>query len=106
MVADKLLITPASALSEVDRQDIRACKPGLIELLTVSRGIAVTAPTTNITTCIGCQHLLRHGTCGEPVSAGLMPSFGIVWPPEGYRSVCIAFVDKPVRQEPPWCSTP
>lgn len=45
----------------------------------------------NAKTCADCLHLLRHGTCGEPVVAGLMPSFGIVWPPDGHATGCAAF---------------
>lgn len=45
----------------------------------------------NVKTCADCLHLLRHGTCGEPVVAGLMPSFGIVWPPDGHAAGCAAF---------------
>ena len=46
-------------------------------------------------TCGDCQHQLLHGTCGEPVDAGLVSSFGIVWPPEGHAAGCAAFVGKP-----------
>lgn len=45
-------------------------------------------------TCGDCQHLLRHGTCGEPVGAGLVSSFGIVWPPDGHAAGCAAFSSK------------
>ena len=42
-------------------------------------------------TCANCPNLLRHGTCGEPVRAGLVPSFEIVWPPDGHGAGCAAF---------------
>lgn len=48
-----------------------------------------------INTCAGCLHLLRRGTCGEPVAAGLLTveeGFGIVWPPEGHGAACPAFI--------------
>ena len=48
-------------------------------------------------TCAGCVHLLRHGTCAEPVDAGLLTAkegFGIVWPPEGHGAACPAFIGK------------
>lgn len=48
-------------------------------------------PTAIDRDCNNCLHLLRHGTCGDPVGAGLMPNFGIVWPPDGHASGCAAF---------------
>ena len=45
-------------------------------------------------TCADCLHLLRYGTCGEPVAAGLMPRFSIVWPPEGHAAARSAFSSK------------
>ena len=48
----------------------------------------------NVNTCADCLHLLRRGTCGEPVNAGLLTAqqgFGIVWPPEGHGADCEAF---------------
>ena len=52
---------------------------------------AETLPTAIDRDCINCLHLLRHGTCGDPVGAGLVPNFGIVWPPDGHASGCAAF---------------
>lgn len=46
-------------------------------------------------TCADCLHLLRHGTCGEPVAAGLAESFGIRWAPAGHATSCAAFMPKP-----------
>ena len=70
-----------------------------------------------VNTCHGCIHLLRRGTCGEPVAAGLLTEeegFSIVWPPEGHGAACPAFtckmptaaVDRPHRltnDEAGWC---
>ena len=48
-------------------------------------------------TCTDCMHLLRRGTCGEPVAAGLLAGgFSIVWPPDGHATGCGAFIPKPV----------
>ena len=47
--------------------------------------------------CADCAHLLKGGTCAEPVSAGLVQSFGIVWPPEGHGTTCAAFSRQPPR---------
>ena len=52
---------------------------------------------TGINACADCLHLLRRGTCGEPVAAGLLTAeegFGIVWPPEGHGAACPAFIGK------------
>ena len=47
--------------------------------------------TKHSQSCACCLHLLRHGTCGEPVAAGLAPHFGIRWAPEGYGETCPAY---------------
>ena len=47
--------------------------------------------------CPDCQQLLRHGTCAEPVAAGLLTEaegFGIVWPPAGYAETCASYSSK------------
>ena len=51
----------------------------------------------SINTCTDCLHLLRRGTCGVPVAAGLLTAedgFSIAWPPEGYGAACPAFIGK------------
>ena len=51
----------------------------------------------SVNTCGDCLHLLRRGTCAEPVAAGLLTAkegFGIVWPPEGHGAACPAFIGK------------
>jgi|CXWL01.1.fsa_nt_gi hypothetical protein len=89
---DKLLVTPASTLTEADCAAIRASKPELIELLTRppahQHGLA-------IRTCTDCQHFGRRRTCLAPVAAGLVASFEIEWPPEGYGAGCAAFKETP-----------
>lgn len=45
--------------------------------------------------CPDCQHLLRHGTCAEPVAAGLLTEeqgFGIAWPEPAHAATCPAWV--------------
>lgn len=49
-------------------------------------------------TCTDCLHLLRRGTCGEPVAAGLAPNFSIRWPPAGHATNCGAFMPKPAPE--------
>jgi len=61
------------------------------------KGAAGKATHQSISTCADCLHLLRRGTCGEPVAAGLLTvaeGFGIVWPPEGHGAACPAFIGK------------
>ena len=51
----------------------------------------------SINTCTDCLHLLRRGTCGVPVAAGLLTAedgFSIVWPPEGHGAACPAYTGK------------
>lgn len=60
-------------------------------------GLADKPSGANVNTCGDCLHLLRRGTCGEPVAAGLLTAeegFGIVWPPEGHGAGCPAFTGK------------
>ena len=45
-------------------------------------------------TCSGCSNRLRHGTCSEPVAAGLAPKFEIRWPPAGHAQTCPAYSAK------------
>ncbi len=45
-------------------------------------------------TCAACANRLRHGTCGDPVAAGLLSEadgFGIVWPPDNFGADCLAW---------------
>ena len=50
-------------------------------------------------TCADCLHLLRRGTCGEPLAAGLLADgFGIVWPPAGHATSCGALMPKPAPE--------
>jgi hypothetical protein len=49
---------------------------------------------TQSQSCGGCRHLLRRGTCGQPVAAGLADAFSIRWPAEGHGSTCAAFTRK------------
>jgi hypothetical protein len=53
----------------------------------VTRNADRVAPATS---CKGCAHQLRHGTCGSPVEAGLADTFVIVWAPENHAGTCTA----------------
>lgn len=81
-------VSPASPLVPVEKAQALVVSARREELAPQPTGASVN-------TCRNCMHLLRHGTCGEPVDAGLVLSFGIVWPPEGHAAGCAAFVGKP-----------
>ena len=84
-------VSPASPLVPVEMAQVAAAAP-------CEREDLAGEPTgASINTCIDCLHLLRRGTCGEPVAAGLLTAeegFGIVWPPEGHGTACPAFIGK------------
>lgn len=84
-------VSPASPLVPAETAQVAAAE--LFE-----RGDAAGKSTgAGINTCGGCMHLLRRGTCGEPVAAGLLTAeegFGIVWPTEGRAAACPAFIGK------------
>jgi hypothetical protein len=84
-------VSPASPLVPVETAQGAAAAPFEPE------DAAGKATHAGINTCAGCLHLLRRGTCGEPVAAGLLTAeegFGIVWPPEGHGAACPAFIGK------------
>lgn len=85
---EKLVVSPWSKLTDDMLDALRKAKPDLMALLA--------GPATVSRTCTDCQHLLQHGTCGEPVAAGLLADeFGIVWPLAGHATSCGAFMPKP-----------
>lgn len=63
---DRLVIRPASLLSDDQRAELREAKAELLAILAARD-------------CIDCEHQTRRRTCREPVRAGLVPSFGIVF---------------------------
>ena len=82
----RLVIRPASKLTDDLRATLRAAKPELLALLTE-------APAR---TCAACAHHLPRGTCARPIEAGLIPAaegFGIAWPEPGHAATCPAFSD-------------
>ncbi len=84
-------VSPASPLVPTETAQVAAASPFECEGRTGD-------PTgAGVNTCGTCTHLLRRGTCGEPVAATLLTAeegFGIVWPPEGYGAACPAFTCK------------
>ena len=84
-------VSPASPLVPVEGAQGTAAAPFERE------DAAGNSTRAGINACAGCLHLLRRGTCGEPVAAGLLTAeegFGIVWPPEGHGAACPAFIGK------------
>lgn len=102
---DRLIVKPASKLTETDRVAIRAHKVELLGLVQADQealeeravvldldvGLNREYAETEARTCAACEHLTRVRTCGEPVRAGLVAYFGIVWPESGYANDCPAF---------------
>ena len=115
--ADGLHVAPRKALTEDLRVAIRAQRDALV-LALLSAHADLAGPqseqrrgssqdsqdsqghpgTKTIASCTGCLHLLPHGTCGEPVAAGLAQNFAIAWPPAGYGASCAAFTPKPAPE--------
>ena len=84
-------VSPRSPLVPVEAAQGAAVAPFELE------DAAGKSTGAGINTCVGCLHLLRRGTCGGPVAAGLLTEeegFGIVWPPEGHGAGCPAFIGK------------
>ena len=79
---DRLVIWPASKLTDPMRNALREAKPELLALLSVP------SPER---TCMACTHRLRRGTCAEPEAAGLALKFEVVWPPADHSQRCPAF---------------
>jgi len=90
---DRLIVTPASALTDDRRLQIRLHKPELLALLSEWRDEAQ-REVYPARTCADCQHHGRHRSCLEPVAAGLLTEaagHGIVWPEPGRAATCSAF---------------
>lgn len=83
-----LHVAPREALTDDQRVAIRAARDSLVLKLLAESSFRF---------CAGCCHLLRRGTCGEPVAAGLLTAdegFGIVWPAKEHGAACPAFSGK------------
>jgi hypothetical protein len=100
-MGDKLTVTPASRLTDELRNQLRANKAELVAALTATseaRRVSTEGEPVNARRrCANCRHVLYHGTCGEPVAAGLAERFEICWPPRGHAGKCRAFSAKPGR---------
>ena len=49
--------------------------------------------------CTSCWHRSSHGTCREPVAAGLADLFMIVWPEPGHGATCPAWRRDPYEAQ-------
>ena len=63
-------------------------------LAAVAEDFAAPALHIDARTCAGCSNRQPHGTCGEPVAAGLAPKFEIRWPPAGHAQTCPGYIAK------------
>jgi len=96
---DSLVISPWAAVPIELLAELRDYKPALVALLSGGATAAnqMLAPQPSLlaaSCCTDCQHLLRRGTCAEPVAAGLLSAeqgSGIAWPAKGYGATCAAF---------------
>ena len=88
---DKLVVSPWSKLTDDLLVALRAAKPELLALASATPGRSVDLVRASARTCSSCAHLLRRGTCAEPVIAGLAEWFGIRWPPAGHAARCHAY---------------
>jgi hypothetical protein len=107
---DKTDESRVSSVSSVGAQAVLANRKGTFSSLVSDKPTQVVAPNlierddlagtpagAVVNSCGNCLHLLRHGTCGRPVTAGLLSEedgFGIVWPAEGQGASCPAFTSK------------
>ena len=98
--AGRLVICPASRLTDPMRAALREAKPELLVLLADAAADPVQPAATRTQTCARCQHLTRIRTCTEPAAAGLEPPtglhpgadwFGIRWPAMASGTTCPAF---------------
>lgn len=115
LVDGKLLVTPASMLTDELRAALRASKPEVLALLAAEReadaeayaeraammefdgGLSRAEAEVAARQCVDCEFFGRRRTCMEPVAAGLLTEtqgFGIVWPPEGHGAACPAFTGR------------
>jgi hypothetical protein len=111
----KLLLTPASMLSDELRTALRASKTEVLALLAAEReadaeafeeraaimefdgGLPRADAEAAARQCVDCEFLGRRRTCLEPVAAGLLTEtqgYGIACPPPGHARACVAFQAK------------
>jgi hypothetical protein len=84
-------VSPVSPLGPTETAQVAATAP-------CDRETLADEPTgAGVNTCTDCLHLLRRGTCGSPVAAGLLTAeegFGIVWPTPTHAATCVAYSGK------------
>lgn len=76
----RLIVRPASKLTDDLRERIRAHKAELIDMLAADRAAAPLRPRpASTTSCATCTHGTPARTCSEPEAAGLADRFRVVW---------------------------
>ncbi len=100
--ADRLLVSPRSRLTDDDRERIRQV---LQELLAALREpLHVLADTDVAIDCGACRHQSRRRTCLQPVAAGLVDEFEIVFTellPAAQAAQCPAYSPRVLPMEMP-----
>ena len=108
----KLLVAPASMLTDELRTALRSSKTEVLALLTAEReadaeafeeraaimefdgGLHRAEAEAAARQCVDCERFTRRRTCLEPVAAGLLTEeqgYGIAWPPSGHGAICPSF---------------
>jgi hypothetical protein len=114
----KLLVAPASMLTDELRAALRFSKTEVLALLAAEHdadaeafeeraaimefegGLPRAEAEAAAHQCVDCEHFGRRRTCLEPVAAGLLTEaqgYGIAWPPAGHADTCPVF-DVKARQ--------
>lgn len=76
----RVIVRPASKLTDDLREQIRAHKAELIDMLAADKAAAPARPRpASTTSCATCIHATQARTCGEPEAAGLADQFRVVW---------------------------
>jgi hypothetical protein len=65
----------------------------------ISQLATVASESQAVRSCSTCRHRTVHGTCREPVAAGLSRHFGIRWPEPGRGANCPAWKRDPYEAQ-------
>lgn len=97
-----VVVTPLDSLDIEARQLVAALSPDMARLIAADwadepQPNHEQARPFRARLCGNCRHLLRRGTCAEPVAAGLIDAragYGIAWPTHSPAAACPAFADR------------
>lgn len=71
-------------------------EPPISQLATLA---TVASNSKTAQSCATCRHRTVHGTCREPVAAGLSRRFAIRWPEPGHGATCPAWKRDPYEAQ-------